>query len=159
MPLNQSSPWPPVASLLPHRGPQLYLDRVVDVEGARIRCETDFLPEQFPGHFPGRPIVPGVVMIEGLAQALVCLAALSGEKGLAVLTGVEKARFRGLAEPPVRLTFDIEVTERRFGVTWAKGKVREGDRVLCTATLQAAFLPADGAPAEVSADAAPPEQP
>jgi len=135
------SPWPPVSSLLPHRAPQLVLDRVIEVDGARIRCETDFLPEHFPGHFPGRPIVPGGVMIEGLAQALACLASLSGERGQPVLTGVEKARFRGLAEPPVRLTFEVEVTDRRFGVTWAKGTVRQDDRVLCTVTLQAAILP------------------
>lgn len=137
--------FPPVTTLLPHRPPQLYIDRVVSVEGGTIRCETDFTPEQFPGHFPGHALVPGVVMIEGLAQALCCLAALAGEKGQPLLTGVEKARFRGMAEPPVRLLFEVEVTDRRFGVTWAKGTVRAGDRVLCTASLQAAFLPVEGA--------------
>ncbi len=133
--------FPPVESLLPHRAPQLYLDRVVEVEGTRIRCEGTFAPEQFPGHFPGRPVVPGVVMIEALAQTLACLGALAGEHGQAVLTGVEKARFRGMAEPPVRLLFEVKVTDRRMGVTWAKGKVYDGDRVLCTVTLQAALLP------------------
>lgn len=141
-----SSPWPPVPSLIPHRAPQLFLDRVVDVEGARIRCEADFVPEQFPGHFPGRPIVPGVVMIEGLAQALACLAAIAGEPGQAVLTGVEKARFRGFAVPPVRLEFEVEVTDRRFGVTWARGTVRQDSKVLCTVTLQAAVLPLEALP-------------
>lgn len=133
--------FPPVESLIPHRGLQRYVDRVVSVEGTRIRCEGDFTPEQFPGHFPGRVLVPGVVMIEGLAQALACFGALAGEHGQAVLTGVEKARFRGMAEPPARLVFEVEVTDRRFGVTWAKGTVRDGDRVLCTASLQAAVIP------------------
>ena len=133
--------FPPVESLLPHRAPQLYLDRVVEVEGTRIRCEGTFLPEQFPGHFPGRPVVPGVVMIEALAQTLACLGSLTGAHGQAVLTGVEKARFRGMAVPPVRLLFEVEVTDQRMGVTWAKGKVYDGDRVLCTVTLQAALLP------------------
>lgn len=145
-PNRPSLEWPPVTSLIPHRAPQLVLDRVVAVDGARIRCETEFLPEHFPGHFPGRPIVPGVVMVEGLAQALACLAALSGERGQAVLTGVEKARFRGFAAPPVRLSFEVEVTDRRFGVTWAKGTVRQDDKVLCTVTLQAAVLPEDALP-------------
>jgi 3-hydroxyacyl-[acyl-carrier-protein] dehydratase len=133
--------FPPVTTLIPHRPPQLHVDRVVTANESGIVCETDFVPEHFPGHFPGRPIVPGVVMIEALAQSLACLAALAGERGQAVLTGVEKARFRGLAEPPVRLTFAVEVTDRRFGVTWAKGTVRQGDQVICTATLQAAVLP------------------
>lgn len=137
--------FPPVSSLLPHRPPQLYVDRVVSVEGGTVRCETDFTPEQFPGHFPGRPLVPGVVMIEGLAQTLGCLAAIAGERGQPVLTGVEKARFRGMAEPPVRLVFEVSITDRRFGVTWAKGTVRAGDRVLCTASLQATVLPVEGA--------------
>jgi 3-hydroxyacyl-[acyl-carrier-protein] dehydratase len=133
--------FPDVETLIPHRAPQRYIDRVVAVEGARITCETDFTAEQFAGHFPQKALVPGVVMVEGLAQALACLGALAGEQGLAVLTGVEKARFRGMAAPPARLTFEIEVTDRRFGVTWAKGTVREGERVLCTASLQAALLP------------------
>jgi 3-hydroxyacyl-[acyl-carrier-protein] dehydratase len=135
--------FPSVESLIPHRAPQRYIDRVVAVEGTRITCEGDFLPEQFSGHFPDKALVPGVVMVEGLAQALACLAALAGERGRAVLTGVEKARFRGMAAPPARLTFEVEVTDRRFGVTWAKGVVREGDRLLCTASLQAALLPED----------------
>lgn len=137
--------FPPVETLLPHRPPQLYVDRVVSVQGTRIVCEVEFRPEQFPGHFPGRAIVPGVVMIEGLAQTLACLAALAGERGQAVLTGVEKARFRGMAEPPAKVRFEVDVTDRRFGVTWAKGTVRvvdaDGERVICTASLQAAVLP------------------
>ncbi|MFZ5482186.1 MAG: 3-hydroxyacyl-ACP dehydratase FabZ family protein [Myxococcota bacterium] len=136
--------YPHPAALIPHRPPMLYIDRVVSVEGFRVVCERAFAPHEFPGHFPGRPIVPGVVMLEGLAQALACLGALGGELGQAVLTGVEKARFRGLVEPPATLVFDVEVTDRRFGVVWASGVVRQGDREVCTAKLQAAILPADG---------------
>lgn len=133
--------FPPVETLIPHRAPQRHIDRVVSVEGVTIVCEGDLRPEHFPGHFPGRPIVPGVVMLEGLAQSLACLASLSGERGQAVLTGVEKVRFRGIAEPPLTLRFEATVTDRRFGVTWARGKVTDGERILCTATLQAAILP------------------
>jgi 3-hydroxyacyl-[acyl-carrier-protein] dehydratase len=133
--------FPHPASLIPHRAPTLYVDRVVSVEGFRIACARTFEPGEFPGHFPGRAIVPGVVMIEGLAQTLACLGALGGEAGQAVLTGVEKARFRGLVEPPATLTFEVEVTDRRFGVVWASGRVMHGDREVCSAKLQAAVLP------------------
>jgi 3-hydroxyacyl-[acyl-carrier-protein] dehydratase len=137
--------FPSVETLIPHRPPQLYVDRVLDVVGTRIRCAATFSPEQFPGHFPGRVLVPGVVLVEALAQTLACLGALSGERGQAVLTGIEKARFRGIAEPPVRLVFEVEVTDRRFGVTWAKGRVLDGERAICTVTLQAAVLPVGAA--------------
>lgn len=133
--------FPPVAELLPHRPPTLYVDRIVSIDGGTIVAERDFVPEDFPGHFPGRAIVPGVVMIEGLAQTLACLGALGGEVGQAVLTGVEKARFRGMVEPPATLRYEVTVTDRRFGVVWAKGKVSHEDREVCTVSLQAAILP------------------
>lgn len=136
-----SPPFPPIEALVPHRPPTLYLDRVVSWEGGRLVAERDFHPEEFPGHFPGRPLVPGVVLLEGLAQALAALGGLGGERGQAVLTGVEKARFRGLVEPPATVVFEIEVRDRRFGLVLARGTARHGDRVVCTADLQAALLP------------------
>ena len=119
----------------------LYVDRIVAVEGTRIVGERDFVPEDFPGHFPDRPLVPGVVMVEGLAQTLACLGGLTGELGQAVLTGVDKARFRGLVAPPATLRFEVEVTDRRFGVVWAKGRVLHHGREVCSANLQAALIP------------------
>ena len=133
--------FPPVTTLLPHRPPTLYVDRIVSVEGTRITGERTFSPEDFPGHFPGRPVVPGVVMVEALAQTLACLGGLAGEAGQAVLTGVDKARFRGLVTPPTTLRFEVEVTDRRFGVVWAKGRVLLDGREICTANLQAAVIP------------------
>lgn len=132
--------FPPIESLIPHRAPHRHVSRMVSVEGSRGVAEGDFTPADVSGHFPGRPIVPGVVMVEGLAQTLCAMATLSGEVGQAVLTGVEKARFRGLVMPPCTLTFEVEVTERRLGVTWARGRVLKDGAVVCSATLQAAFV-------------------
>lgn len=135
--------WPPVESLIPHRAPHRVVSRVVAFEGARLVAEGDFTPADVAGHFPGRPVVPGVVMVEGLAQALACMGTLSGERGQAVLTGIEKARFRGMAVPPCTLSFEVDVIDRRFGVTRARGVVRQDGRTLCTVSLQAAMLPED----------------
>lgn len=132
--------FPPIESLIPHRAPHRHVSRMVSIDGSRGVAEGDFVPADVSGHFPGRPIVPGVVLIEGLAQTLCAMATLSGEVGQAVLTGVEKARFRGLVVPPCTVRFEVEVTERRFGVTWARGRVLKDDAVVCSATLQAAFV-------------------
>ena len=150
------STFPSPESLLPHRPPQLYVHRVLELSpgdigpdgiiegrGPSIVAEGDLRPEDFPGHFPGRVIVPGVAYIEALAQTLACMAALSGEGGAHVLTGVERAKFKGICLPPATLRYEVQVTERRFGLTWARGKVTRDGATLCQATLQAAAMPAE----------------
>jgi 3-hydroxyacyl-[acyl-carrier-protein] dehydratase len=134
-------PFPDVEALIPHRAPQRVVTRIVAQDGPRLVAEGEFTVADVAGHFPGNPVVPGMVLVEGLAQALACLGRLLGEEGRAVLTAVGEAHFPGVATPPCTLTFAVEVTEQRFRVTTAKGIVRQGDRTLCTATLQAALLP------------------
>ena len=137
--------YPLPIDLLPHRPPQLYLTRVLAVADDHGSIETlAVLPaELFPGHFPGRPVLPGVAMIEMLAQSLACLASLTGEPGLGMLTGVEKARFRGVVTLPAECVVEVAVTARRFGLTMATGKVRCGGKVVCTASLQAVLVESD----------------
>ena len=135
--------FPHPETLIPHRAPNLYLSAVVAlVEGKSIEARAEIPAELFSGHFPGRPILPGVVMIEMLAQALACLGTLSGEAGLGMLTGVERAKFRGVVELPAVLEVVVSVTDRRFGLTLAKGSVRlPGGKPVCTAELQAVLIP------------------
>lgn len=147
-----SGTYPEVEALIPHRRPQRVIDRVVAWEGPRLAAEGTFTPDDVAGHFPDEPVVPGVVLIEGLAQALACLGRLTGERGRALLTSIEGARFRGLAAPPCTLRFEVEVIEQRFRVTTARGTVRDGQRVICTATLGAALLDAPGDARATEAD-------
>ncbi|MSP56694.1 MAG: beta-hydroxyacyl-ACP dehydratase [Myxococcales bacterium] len=142
-PVDPITGFPDIETLIPHRAPHRHVSRIVSVDGLKAVAEGDFMPADVSGHFPGRPIIPGVVMVESLAQTLCALATLSGEHGQMVLTGVEKARFRGMASPPCTLRFEVEVTERRLGLTWAKGRVLRGADLLCSATLQAAMVPED----------------
>lgn len=138
-------PFPAVTDLIPHRAPQLFVDRILAVDGMRIVAERRFETSDVTGHFPGRPIVPGVFLVEALAQTLACFAALSGRAGQPWLTGVDKARFRGAVVPPVTATLEVEVTGERLGVTWARGRVLVGDDAVCTVNLQAVVDPdADG---------------
>ena len=102
--------------LLPHRDPFLHIDRIVDYElGESIIAEKIIKPSEpyFEGHFPGQPIVPGVIIIEAMAQAGGVLGHLTvGDikpKPIYYLVGVEKARFKFPVHPGDTIKFDVKV--------------------------------------------------
>ena len=105
-----------IMKLLPHRDPFLHIDRIVDYElGKSIIAEKMIKPSEpyFKGHFPGQPIVPGVIIIEAMAQAGGVLGHLTvgdiDPKPIYYLVGVEKARFRFPVHPGETIKFDIKV--------------------------------------------------
>lgn len=112
-----------IKSYIPHRAPFLFVDRVVELEkGSRILAERSFGPEEefFKGHFPGNPIVPGVLIVEALAQAGGVLIYASftdeleaqGHTG-AYLAGLEKVRFRQVVKPGDLIKLDVSIQRRR----------------------------------------------
>jgi len=125
---------------LPHRPPFRFIDAVDALEPA-VRVVARYLvtgEEAFlAGHFPGNPIVPGVIQIEALAQAgALSLASDPRYEGrLALFGGVEKVRFRRLVRPgdELTLTVDIERLSARGG--WAQGRATVGGETTCEARL------------------------
>lgn len=118
-----------VMAALPHRYPMLLVDRVEEiVPNKSIRAvKAVTINEQFfQGHFPGRPIMPGVLIIEALAQAAGVLAIESlgtaGEGKLVYFMGIENAKFRTPVEPGVLLTLEAEITQNRGKVCKFAGK-------------------------------------
>jgi len=111
-----------IMEILPHRYPFLLIDRVVEVEpGQRvvaIRNVTVNEP-QFVGHFPGRPIMPGVLLIESLAQTgCVAILAHPDNRGRLILfAGIDECRFRRVVVPgdTLRLEITVEKLQRLFG--------------------------------------------
>ncbi len=128
-------------SLIPHRRPQLLLDRLVAFDGGTLTAEGDFDASGWPA------TVPRMQLVEGLAQAMACLGSLHGETGAAVLLGVPAAEFPAAASPPCTLTFTVEVVERRLKITEARGEVHHRGALVCRARLTAALFdpPAEGA--------------
>jgi 3-hydroxyacyl-[acyl-carrier-protein] dehydratase len=105
-----------ITELLPHRYPFLLIDRVLELElGKRVRVlkNVTFNEPFFTGHFPGKPVMPGVLMIEALAQAAAILAYTSqpksadGKQQIVYLAGVDNARFKRIVIPGDQLILDV----------------------------------------------------
>lgn len=135
-----------ITAILPHRYPFLLVDRVVEVEpGKRVKayknCSAN--EEFFNGHFPGMPVMPGVLQIEALAQASAFLtASLDGfdpKKQVAFLMSIDGVKFRRLVEPGDRLDLEVELVQSRRGIIKVKGRSSvDGDRA-CEAEITVAI--------------------
>jgi len=103
-----------VKDYLPHRDPMLFIDRVVSLEENTITIESDVDPEAayFKGHFPGMPIMPGVLIVETVAQAGALLVSLtrglSDDKFIA-FSNVDAVKFRRPVEPGKMMTVEVEI--------------------------------------------------
>jgi len=134
-----------IMSLLPHRYPFLLVDRVVDVDPGKhlVGYKNVSINEPFfTGHFPAKPVMPGVLIIEALAQATGLLAMESSDvdkEAIYYLVGVDKARFKRPVVPGDQLKLEVDVikTRREIWVFDAKasvdGKVVASAEIMCTA--------------------------
>ncbi|MBW2120971.1 MAG: 3-hydroxyacyl-ACP dehydratase FabZ [Deltaproteobacteria bacterium] len=133
-----------IIGLLPHRYPFLLVDRVVEVEMRKrivgIKNVT-FNEPFFQGHFPGRPIMPGVLIVEAMAQTAGVLAFLSlpeEERSREVyFLGIDKVRFRRAVVPGDQLRMELEVIRQRKLVWGFAGKTLVGGDLACEAELLA----------------------
>jgi len=132
-----------VKNFLPHRYPFLLIDKVVDFEiGKKLVAikNVSFNEPQFTGHFPSQPIMPGVLIIEALAQATGILA-FKSEVGkpqdgqIYMLVGVYNARFKKMVEPGDQLRLEVEVLTVKRGIWKFKGIAYVDDKVVTSAEL------------------------
>ena len=128
--------------LLPHRYPFLLVDRVTDVEpGASLSAIKNVTINEpfFQGHFPGEPIMPGVMILESMAQATGLLA-FSGlidahKSSLYMLVGIDKARFRGQVQPGVQLQLEILLKRTMRGIGMFDCKALVDGKVVAEAEM------------------------
>ena len=135
-------------ALLPHRYPFLLVDRIVqarsDEFGIGIKNVTANEP-QFEGHFPGRPIMPGVLLIEGMAQTAGALCVASqldkGKPSLVYLMTVDKAKFRKPVTPGDRVEFHMTRVSKRRNMWWFRGEAKVEGVLVCEAEISAMLVP------------------
>lgn len=119
-----------IQALLPHRYPFALVDRIIDYvpgESAVGLKNVTFNEPQFQGHFPGRPIMPGVLIVEAMAQVGgIVLTQLPGISGLCMFAGIDKVRFRRPVVPGDQLVMTVQlitVKRQRFGKMQARAEV------------------------------------
>ena len=129
-----------IMSIIPHRSPFLLVDRVEEMEvGKRIvakKC-VSYNEPFFTGHFPQEPVMPGVLIIEALAQAgAVCALSAEENKGkIAFLGGVNKAKFRGKVVPGDVLTLEVEMVNIKGPVGVGKGTAKVDGKVVASGEI------------------------
>jgi beta-hydroxyacyl-ACP dehydratase FabZ len=129
-----------ILKILPHRFPFLLVDRILEVEpGKRVVGikNVSVNEPQFTGHFPERPVMPGVLMLEAMAQvsAIILLHYEHHQGKLAVLTGVDGVRFRRIVEPGDQLVMTSELIKVRGAFGRVKAECRVKDQLVAEGEL------------------------
>jgi 3-hydroxyacyl-[acyl-carrier-protein] dehydratase len=133
-----------IMSIIPHRYPFLLIDRIIEVvEGKKAIGIKNVSANEpfFAGHFPGHPVMPGVLILEALAQVgAVAVLSLPENKGkLALFAGIDEARFRKQVVPGDILRLETEMERMRSGIGKAKAAAYVGDELVCEAKLMFAI--------------------
>ncbi len=136
-----------ILTLLPHRYPFLMVDRIIDINGddscIGIKNVT-FNEPHFQGHFPGQPVMPGVLMIEGMAQtagAMCCWAKMKGEvPRLVYFMTIDKCRFRKPVVPGDTVEYHMNKLRYRANMWWYKGEARVKGVLVAEAEVSAMLI-------------------
>jgi len=129
-----------IKEMLPHREPFLFVDAVTKLESNLIEGYRDIRAEEFyfAGHFPGFPVMPGVLMVEAIAQIgimLVCKFREERHGRKTLFAGIDKVRFRRQVQPGDRLLLSADIISGRSSVYKIHGTAKVGDELACEATV------------------------
>ena len=132
---------------LPHRYPFLLVDKIIDIDGDQscigIKNVT-FNEPQFQGHFPGSPVMPGVMLIEGMAQTAGAICVLAQEMAkpqLVYFMTIDRAKFRKPVVPGDTVEYHLTRLNKRRNMWWYKGEAKVNGTIVCEAELSAMLVP------------------
>ncbi len=129
-----------ILRMLPHRYPFLMIDRVIEIDGYKkaVAIKNVTINEPFfPGHFPGQPLMPGVLQLESMAQlaGVLLLRKLENTGKLAVLWAIDKVKLRGAVTPGDQLRIEVETLKMKGKTAQVRGTGSVAGRLVCEATL------------------------
>lgn len=118
--------YPEIKELIPQRPPFLFVDKITKLEEKKINTTLFLSGEEdfFKGHFPGNPIMPGVLLQEALFQSGAALMAQKAGAGLGVVTRVQNAKFKNMVRPGDTLEMEVELTDSISNASYMKGSTR-----------------------------------
>lgn len=134
-----------ILEVMPHRYPILLIDRVLEMGEKTIRAikNVTFNEPHFMGHFPGHPVMPGVLLVEAMAQAggfLLLSQIEDRENKLIYFTGIDNCRFRRPVVPGDQVVFDIEVISIKRTFAKIHGRATVDGEVACEADMMSALM-------------------
>jgi 3-hydroxyacyl-[acyl-carrier-protein] dehydratase len=126
-----------VLRAIPHRPPFLFVDKVVEQTETKIKAIKEISPEEpfFKGHYPGNPVMPGVLICESIFQTgAILLSSIIGDisKGIPVLTRIGNAKFKNIVRPGAILELEAELVERVSNAIFMKGKATSEGKTVVT---------------------------
>ncbi|HNQ75369.1 MAG TPA: 3-hydroxyacyl-ACP dehydratase FabZ [Pseudothauera hydrothermalis] len=136
-----------ILQYLPHRYPFLLVERVLEIEeGKRILALKNVTINEpfFPGHFPNHPVMPGVLIVEAMAQAAALLSFKTmgvkpDDNSVVLFAGIDNVRFKRQVVPGDQLLFDVEILQGKRNIYKYKGVARVGEQIATEAELMCAL--------------------
>lgn len=126
-----------ILKAIPHRPPFLFVDKVVELTETKIKTTKEISPEEpfFKGHYPGNPIMPGVLICESIFQTgAILLSSIIGDvgDGIPVLTRISNAKFKSMVKPGDLLDMEAELVEKVSNAFFLKGSASVAGKTVVT---------------------------